>query len=363
MVFDFNFDEEKIDEAKFRTKVKYLLSDVLAETFPGELEKQRISEHSERLNFACPYCGDSYTDNHKKRGNIYFNGYGYHCYNCGAHYSLDKFLSDFNKNIDSSEKVFLHNVNMESAKRKANSLQKAYEYCIDFDILRKYAISRNRIIKFYHLSEIEGIGNEQIKEYLDGRYQTNYKLFAYDKKLNRLFIFNMIDENNVIGFQIRNFDRDPKYVTHNLAMIYSKFGLVVENQEEFEEANKLSLCYGLYTTDFSRDIIVTEGPLDSFLLDNAMCVCGLKNQFPFELANIKYMYDYDEPGTKKSLEMAKNGDKVFMWKKYCDDSGINTLGKKLDWTDVVKIKKKRGEAILDPRNYFTESKYDLYYIA
>lgn len=361
MVFNINLDNRKVDEGAFRSKVITLVDDILHERFNDNYEKQNAIVRGERLNFACPYCGDSYSDSHKKRANIYYNGYGFHCYNCGTHVGLDKFLNDFHKSIDPSEKVFLHEINEQTTQRRMTSAQKSFEYYIDFDLLKKYAIDKKHIKRFYHLVEIEQ--NDKIKSYLEGRYQTDFNKFAYDPKNDRLFIFNLIDDNNLIGFQIRNFNREPKYVTHNLTMIYSRLGLLAENQEEFEEANKLSFCYGLNTADFTRDVIVTEGPLDSFLIDNGMCMCGLKNKFPFDLSNVKYMYDYDEPGTEKSIEMAKKGEKVFLWKKYISDSHINTQGKKLDWTDVIKIKRAKGEEVLDPRNYFTESKYDLYYIA
>ena len=35
-------------------------------------EKQKIQNKPSRYNFACPYCGDSHTDDYKKRGNLYY---------------------------------------------------------------------------------------------------------------------------------------------------------------------------------------------------------------------------------------------------------------------------------------------------
>ena len=45
-------------------------------------EKRRLLESKERLNFACPYCGDSTDSPRKKRGNLYWNNLHFHCYNC-----------------------------------------------------------------------------------------------------------------------------------------------------------------------------------------------------------------------------------------------------------------------------------------
>ena len=359
MTFNFNLEKKEIDENSFRDKIKNDVQEILDKTF-AEPEKRRIAEHSERLNFACPYCGDSYASSFKKRANIYFEDYGFHCFNCGTHKTLSRFLKDFDKDVNASEKVFLFDVNQNQAARRKTNVQKSYEYFVPFDILNKYAIPRDKMMYFFHLCEISS--NAKIKEYLDGRFQHNYNKFGYDAKNDRLFIFNLTDQNKVIGFQVRNFNREPKYVTYDLSMIYKKLKLKVENEEEFEEADKLSFCFGLDTVDFSKDIIVTEGPLDSFLLKNGMCMCGLKNNFPFDLANVKYMYDYDEPGTKKSLELAKTGQSVFMWKKYCKDANINKEGK-LDWTDVIKYSKEHNQEVLNPSDYFTSSKYDLFYIS
>lgn len=357
----FDFDKlGKIDENDFKEKIKSLVGDILEKNFADSIEKQKYVDRSERLNFACPYCGDSYSDDHKKRANIYYKEYGFHCYNCGKHVSLETFLSDFGKSVDSSEKVFLHDVKLSAQARANSASQKAYEYFIDFDMLNTYAIDKQQIMSKYHL--VEAKLNSKIREYLEKRCQYDMSKFAYDPKTERLYIFNFTDKGKVIGFQVRNFKYSPKYVTHDLEMIYKKLGINIPDDEKFQEANKLSCCFGLSTTDFRKDVIVTEGPLDSFLLKNGMCMCGLKRQFPFDLSNIKYMYDFDKAGLKKSLEVAKEGKRVFMWKKYCEAANIEKVGDKLDWTDVVVEQKSKSMEVISPENFFTTSKYDLYYI-
>ena len=61
-----------------------------------------INLHRDRLNFACPFCGDSSDDNYKKRGNLYFNNLMYHCYNGGCshpHSNFIEFIKEFNESI------------------------------------------------------------------------------------------------------------------------------------------------------------------------------------------------------------------------------------------------------------------------
>jgi len=85
----------KIDEA-FKGKVENLLQSILVSTH-GIGPKSRIKKMHNRLNFACPYCGDSSTDNLKKRGNLFWDSLHYHCYNygCSTHKSVHEFIKDF----------------------------------------------------------------------------------------------------------------------------------------------------------------------------------------------------------------------------------------------------------------------------
>lgn len=363
MTFNFekDFTGKDVNEDDLKEKIKDIVDSILDETFTTP-EKRVSIQRGERLNFACPYCGDSYGDSYKKRANIYYNGYTFHCYNCGKHTSALVFFKDFKKDIDSSEKIFLHNVSSEASARKAVSLQKAYTYYIDFDNMNRYALDRDIFLKKYRL--VDAKYNTHIREYLNGRCQYKMENFAYDVKKDQLYILNLTNIGKVVGYQVRNFKFGPKYVTHELSDIYKHIGIEIsdDEKEKFEEANRLSCCFGISTTNFNRDIIVTEGPLDSFLVDNGMCVCGLKKTFPFDLANIKYMYDYDVAGSKKTLEVAKTGKKVFMWRKYCEAAGIEKVGDKLDWSDAVKMQEGREGGVLSPDKFFTENKYDLYYI-
>ena len=84
-VFSLSFDQNSTVEVKdFFLKAEDQIRDILAQRFPGNAYKQEVHDKHERLNFACPYCGDSATDNWKKRGNLYEEGFNFHCFNCNA---------------------------------------------------------------------------------------------------------------------------------------------------------------------------------------------------------------------------------------------------------------------------------------
>ena len=84
---------------KLLGKLQYVLSN----EFHGE--KSRIKLGYDRINFACPYCGDSSDNQYKKRGNIYWKSLMFHCYNCSKHTSVINLLKDFNNSLKSVDDV------------------------------------------------------------------------------------------------------------------------------------------------------------------------------------------------------------------------------------------------------------------
>lgn len=305
-----------VDDKDFRAKAEAIVREIIETQFSGNYDKSKVIARDERLNFACPYCGDSVKDNHKKRGNIYLNTYDFHCYNCRTHTSFEEFLKDFGKSLSGKEIVHVRDLR---DKNKLESVQKRYidnSYFFDESIFEKYSIEKSAIFEKYDLVSLKSPAGSWAKRYLAERHQYDDNVFGWDPKLRRLFIFNLTKENRVIGFQVRNFKSEPKYVTHTLEMIYKHLEKPYEKDSEFMEVNRLSFLFGMNTTDFNRPIIITEGPLDSFLIPNAMSVCGTDNEFPFEISNLRWMYDCDPPGMKKAMEKMIHGEYVFLWKKY-----------------------------------------------
>lgn len=355
------FDKE-ISKKEFEEKAHILINEIIKEQFQGVNGKNEMLDRDERFNFACPYCGDSSKDSFKKRGNVYKKGWNFHCFNCKTHTSFEEFIKDFGKNIKSNEIVHIrnqreiYNTNENSKKIIDNS------YFFNIDKLKKNAINKDLIFNKYKLISIEHPEANWAKKYLISRQQFNYESFAWDPNIKRLFILNLIDENKVLGMQVRNFKSEPKYITYTLEMIHKHIGLEYEHIENFKDINKLSFLFGLNSTNFSLPIIITEGPLDSFLLNNAMSVCGIDNEFPFEISNIRWMYDRDKDGIKKSMKKIINGEYVFLWKKYIKDVGIDVNFNKVDFNDIVIEAKKQNKNLISVAGYFSNSKYDANHI-
>jgi predicted RNA-binding Zn-ribbon protein involved in translation (DUF1610 family) len=355
----------EIDSNTFFDKICDIVIAICNEKFT-DYNKKQVHKKTERINFACPYCGDSVTDTHKKRCNIYKNGYSMHCYNCGTHLSLEEFLRDFGYSLNNSEIIHIHTTRSETKFFNSNNTSlKNSEFLYNYDILKKYAIGKTDIFKWYKLYEIEHECATEIKGYLKNRFQYDFAKFGWDPILKRLFIFNMTRDKHILGFQIRNFNpKYTKYVTHSLEMIYKTNNIPFEKTDEFIEVNRLSYFFGLENIDFNRMITITEGPLDAFLLNNAGATCGSENDIPFDISNKRYMYDYDTAGAKQSLKKINEGQTVFLWKKYLKDLGLieKTNGIKIDYTEIRKLTSEMNISLLPVDSYFSTNKFDAYWI-
>lgn len=361
-VFSLSFDQEaKIEVKDFLSKAEGQIREILSRRFPGNAYKQEIHPKHERLNFACPYCGDSATDHWKKRGNLYEEGFNYHCFNCGEHKQFADFLKDFDKNVSPSELKFLseQHKKFSTPGLKSSSLD-PYTF-FDGKAVEEWAVDRNYLIQLMGYSEARGT---KIETYLKKRLQMDMNKFAWHQKAQKLMIMNLTkDGTKVLGFQIRNFVAQPKYLTFKLDRIYKELlEKEIPENENFEYANSISTTFGIMTVDINQPITVFEGPFDSFLFGNSVATCSVKNDFPIDLP-VRYMYDYDKPGKDAALKKIKEGIPVFLWKKFIQDSqsGINTV-KKIDLTDMMVYSIRKKISLPNFNDYFSKSKYDVYWI-
>jgi predicted RNA-binding Zn-ribbon protein involved in translation (DUF1610 family) len=361
-VFSLSFDQTtKVEVKDFLSKAESQIRDILAQRFPGNAYKQEIHDKHERLNFACPYCGDSATDNWKKRGNLYEEGFNYHCFNCNEHKQFADFLKDFDKDISPNELRFLH----EQHKKHASSgvsVGKLDPYTfLNGTVIDEWSVDRNRLIQLMGYSEARGT---KIETYLKKRLQMDMNRFAWHQKAQKLMIMNLNkDGTKVLGFQIRNFKAQPKYLTFKLDRIYNELlGKEVPEDEGFEYTNSISTTFGIMELDINQPITVFEGPLDAFLFSNGVATCSVKNDFPMDLP-VRYMYDCDKPGKDAALKKINDGIPVFLWKKFIQESqtGINTV-KKIDLTDIMVYSIRKKILLPNFNDYFSKSKYDVYWI-
>jgi predicted RNA-binding Zn-ribbon protein involved in translation (DUF1610 family) len=362
-VFQPSFSDVKkeIDINDFVTKVENQVREILIKRFPNISTKQQISPKVGRLNISCPYCGDSATDHWKKRGNLYLASFDYHCFNCGYHTNYENMAKDFSKDIDVTEINFLRETSAKASVNRGVAGNLDPSIFMQSDVIEKWAVDRVELILKMGFSEAKG---SSIETYLRKRLQFDMSRFAWNEKAQKLLIFNLTsDKKKVLGFQIRNFKALPKYLTFKLSRIYLEiFGMDIPEEEEFIYADKISTTFGIMDLDINKPITVFEGPLDAYLFNNAVAVCSVKNDFPFDI-NVRWMYDYDKAGKEAAIEKIKRGEQVFLWKKFLNNfqSEIN-ISKKIDLTDLMVYTIRKKLQIPNFENYFSTSKYDVYWI-
>jgi hypothetical protein len=347
-------------------KIEELVKSALAKEFNGDPARQIIYKAGTRLNFSCPYCGDS-KDAKKKRGNFYLDTLAYKCYNggCGIYKDSISFFKDFGLygRLSADEKDEMKEVITEvKTKRRTIYGNVDITYFFDHDI-SVHLIDRSKFMSDLKLQEVWG---SAIQRYVQRRYQSVDNRFAWDPKYERLFIFNLTsDGSKILGLQLRNMNSikgSTKYLTYKLGGIYEKL-LKVRDQDFIDRVkvvDPISSVFGIGTLDFSREITIFEGPLDSFLWPNSVGLCSIENKFPFDVENIRFWYDWDSAGITKSMDLLSKGFTVFNWGKFLEENNI-TKNRKWDLNDMVIHLRKTGKKIKRFDNYFTNDILDISY--
>ncbi|MFM2010502.1 MAG: hypothetical protein RLZZ479_893, partial [Bacteroidota bacterium] len=130
--FSFSYDKDSVavNPQQIIEKIKVSLQEILNSNH-AHSEKRIIYNKAGRLNFACPYCGDSSVDTHKKRGNIYIDKLYFKCYNCGKYTDVYKFLKDFKKDVFSVDEMLYIKDAEESTKKEIIQLDPSYLFDIE----------------------------------------------------------------------------------------------------------------------------------------------------------------------------------------------------------------------------------------
>jgi len=346
-------------------KIEDTIRTILSREFSDNPAKQIIYKAGNRLNFSCPYCGDSH-DARKKRGNFYLDTLGYKCYNggCGIFKDVITFFKDFSvyAKLNGDERTEIRGILDEGRNKRRSSYGKIdISYFFDNDI-SDVLIDRSQLMEKLGLREVYG---SSIQRYITRRNQKLDKKFAWDPKREKLFLFNLTPDDKILGLQVRNMNSikgSMKYLTYKLSGIYEKLLNVTDPQllEKAKSVDPISHVFGIGSLDFSSDITVFEGPMDSWFWNNSVGLCSLENKFPFDVDNVRYWYDWDKSGIEKSMDLLSRGETVFNWGKFLEENGISK-NRKWDLNDLVVHLRSTGKKIKRLDNYFTNDVLDLRY--
>lgn len=317
-----------------KSYVVNIIQNVLNKEFSNS-SKRKIVDYADRVNLACPYCGDSHKNQHAKRGNFYFNRLIFICFNCDKKTTFDRFCKDFNEQLDPEKKLeMIEHLNsvMTYSDYEGDFVDARLENLIDLaELERVFSQDLTPISDFKPIQVNGGVYKYLIGRGIPPEYHKNiYQAKYWKNEDEHEWIIVMLNRrgDKVLGMQIRNLKEGRK----RMFKIYNYENLLewVNIGKDIEESdmnsiviyNKLSYYFNILNVDFGQRITVFEGYLDSLFFPNSIGLVGVNTDYRF-LENhnleLQYFFDNDEAGYKKSEEKLKNGYSIFLWKKLFED--------------------------------------------
>jgi hypothetical protein len=368
--------------------IHQFIKDLLKKRFPEDRFKQEVYESGDKINFACPYCGDSKTDSRKKRGNLYPDRGFYKCYNdgCGVKSDIPKFISKFALKYS----LGLPDVKAEvkwtpqTSKKKRGSLiellinKSASDHLLKIEeVARRFSLTP--------CTEIDP--DTELGMFIKNRALDTLPAFQrcsyFDSREDKIYLFNLDQRTGkILGFAIRRIGEDitgPKYLIKNYSEL-KKNGLVRNVEDDIiTDIDSINNYFNVLNVDFSKPILVTEGQIDAMFLNNSIATTGIsKSKLLLEnllsKSNTLILFDSDMAGKNQSVDLIKKGYRVFLWnkvmadlrKKYNEDYRNVRLIK--DVNDLYSFMLKHESSLtFDSFNtfvlqYFSESPLDLLYV-
>ena len=375
-----NSDSENTLLYNIEEKIQKILNNKFKK---DSFHKRQIDHYSDRINFACPFCGDSLKDPRKKRFNVYLNSLSCHCFNCNHHSGINSFLKQFDEELSMEDKIQVHEIQQTTKKfeRRISNNQSSFS----FQLLDKLAIPKS--ILFDMLKLTTPYKSKECSNYLNSRNINikQWKYFAYDEKTKELYILNINSNDRIIGMQIRQLDPNSKkarYLTRSLSKIYNNIfkkdlSILIErllksmdNGEKYimEEdgveniqanLDRLSGLFNVMNVDMNSPLTIVEGPIDSLCISNSIALQGATklNDYFDDLKNVRFLFDNDKIGKEHSLNKLKSNKKVFLWGMYLKK--MNIKNKVKDINDIFKLNSFNNEVY---ESCFSDDEFDVLYL-
>ena len=271
--------------------------------------------------FRCPYCGDSQKYRNKTRGYFFTKNSGlvFKCHNCGVGRSFGNFLKDQANDVYDEYVMERYKKGLTGKGRNVAD--------------PTFKIEKPKFKKKGELQSMEQLNREhpavgyllgrQIpKEHFGNLYYTDKfctwvntqkPTFKDVKKDHPRIIIPFIDTNGEwFGFQGRSLTADDKlrYITIMLD----------------ESKTKI---FGLDRVDFDKTIYITEGPIDSFYIDNAIAMAGADVDWnALDGKEVVFVYDNEKRNRDIVKRMEKAIDKgyeIVIWPDNLQEKDLNDM--------------------------------------
>lgn len=287
------------------------------------LGRYKVKTHNPyTANFRCPICGDSHKNKYKARGYLFSKkgGLFYKCHNCGYSSSLGNLIKEIDATLYKQytlERYQEGNVRQSHANVESIMTFKAPTFkkktildCVLVPVyntkaeeyLRARKVPESKWKDLYYIDNIEKI--EQLSDKYKGRIIGNEE---------RLVLPFFDKDGELVGVTCRALgDERLRYVTVRI------------NEDT-------PMIFGLDKVNSTRDIYVTEGPLDSLFLDNAVAVGNtdlkqVSNILPFK--RLVFIFD-NQPRNKELVKIMnkaiESGARMVIWPENISEKDINDM--------------------------------------
>ena len=288
----------------------------------------KFKRKSEYLfNFRCPHCGDSQKSSTKARGFVYQkkNDMFFKCHNCGVGQSLGNFIKFMDPNLH-KEYIFER---FKEGKVDSNKPE------LDFTPSKLLQEKTPNDVALGKLQKFSGIGSTHPakkfvfdrlipKEHWDKLYFCP-KFYEFTNEIipNKFPSLKEDHPRVIIPF----FDRTGKFFAYQ----GRAFGKEQPKYVTIKFDDTKQKIYGLDRIDLNKPVMITEGPIDSLFLDNALALAGADADI--NIINIQHqqctMIFDNEPRNEQIVNrMIKAVDKnlnLVVWPKSLETKDINDM--------------------------------------
>lgn len=261
------------------------------------------------------------------------NKWVYYCHNCNVSMPVEKWIKDY---FPSNYKMYIQEVlsydnriiEKEKPVENKSEIKKIEKHNTKFfvPILKGQGILFEKSISLCKKRKIPESIWKKFFVAVGGSFK------------NRMIIPFFDDKENIYFYQGRALYSwlDPKYLSR--------------------KGNELNAVYNYYLVNNAKPIICVEGPIDSMFINNSIAVSGLRVN-DVSLHGKYFLLDNDKAGKAKSIKLLKNGECVFLWKKYLKDLGLYKNPK--DINDLILMIDKNDKFTFEElKPYFSNSIYD-----
>lgn len=300
----------------------------------------KFIKKSKTYNFRCLYCGDSNKYKNKARGYLYAIGdsYNFKCHNCGKSCSFTTFLKDVDGDLY-DQYVFEKFKNgrkkelelIPTVKKSKPVFVKKY-----FDLPTIKSLNKEHFARYY--LENRKIPEEKLKtlyfcETFKEWTNTQKETFSNIKYDESRIIIPLVYQENIFGFQGRSLNKNSK----------AKYITILLNDE-------VPKIYGLDDIDWSKNVYVLEGPIDSMFIPNSIAMVGADVNVScipsYQQTDFIFVYDNERRNKEIISRMEKtinDGHSIVIWPqdlKYKDVNDMVMSG--LNPEEIIKQNTFRG---------------------